>query len=42
LGSLPATASAPIEPMRILPSVMFFQVIPASSVFQTPPPVAPM
>ena len=35
-----ATATAPIEPPKNL-SEMFFQLLPPSAVFQTPPPVAP-
>src|SRR5665647_980842 len=35
-----ATATLPIEPPKNL-SEMFFQLLPPSCVFQTPPPVAP-
>ncbi len=41
LGSASATATAPIEPELIWPSVTGFQVSPASVVFHTPPPVTP-
>ena len=40
LSSLGATAIAPIEPPKYL-SEIFFQLLPPSVVFQTPPPVAP-
>src|SRR5262245_14931552 len=40
LASLGATATAPIEPPKN-PSLTFFQFLPASVVFQTPPPVPP-
>jgi len=35
-----ATSTAPIELPKYL-SEIFFQLLPASVVFQTPPPVAP-
>jgi hypothetical protein len=39
-SSLGATATAPIVPPKYL-SEIFFQLLPPSVVFQTPPPVAP-
>jgi hypothetical protein len=36
-----ATSIEPIEPVVIWPSPTGNQLMPASSVFQTPPPVAP-
>jgi hypothetical protein len=42
LGSEGATAIAPTDPVFTKPSVIGRHVIPASSVFHTPPPVAPM
>ena len=36
------TETAPTDPVRKKPSDTFVQTVPASSVFQTPPPVAPM
>ena len=35
------TCTAPIEALPICPSVTGFQVVPASVVFQSPPPAAP-
>ncbi len=37
-----ATAIAPMVAVWKKPSETFFQVVPASVVFQTPPPVAPI
>ena len=42
LASEGATATAPTDPVLKNPSDTFFQLIPASSVFQTPPPVVPI
>ena len=42
LLSLSETATAPTEPVLKNPSEIFFQLIPAFSVFQTPPPVVPI
>jgi hypothetical protein len=36
------TSMAPIDPVGICPSLIGTQVMPEFSVFQTPPPVAPM
>ena len=36
------TSIEPIEPVAICPSPMGVQSVPQFSVFQTPPPVAPM
>ncbi len=41
-GWLCETATAPTDPVWKNPSDTLCQLIPASSVFQTPPPVEPM
>jgi hypothetical protein len=42
VGSDSETSIAPMEPAPICPSVTLSQLWPASTVFQTPPPVEPM
>ena len=37
-----ATSIEPIDPVAIWPSLIGVQLMPQFSVFQTPPPVAPM